>query len=73
MTLSGIIKGIYRTVGEFGKKKKKKTIAGFSNTIFEAPPHLLNSYVHISVEPPTRTENVRLMSKTITKGHVSLR
>ena len=54
------------------KKKKKKTTSEFSNSIFEPPPYVLNSSAHISVEPPTCTENTRLMFKTIKKGDVSL-
>ena len=41
------------------KKKKKKRLRGFSNTIFEPFPHLLKSDAHISVGPPSRTEEVR--------------
>ncbi|XP_074607231.1 uncharacterized protein LOC141860129 isoform X3 [Acropora palmata] len=40
------------------REKKKKRLRGFSNTIFEPPPHLLKSYAHISVGPLTRAENV---------------
>ena len=54
------------------KKKKEKRLGGFSNSIFEPLPHLLNRNAHISVEPPKRTENARLMLKTMKKGHVSL-
>ena len=53
----------------FGKKKR---LGGFSNTIFEPPPYLSTSNAHISIEPPTRTENAKLLFKAITKGHVLL-
>ena len=52
----------------FGKKKKKKNDLG----VLEPPPYVLKSSAHISVEPPTCTENTRLMFKTIKKGDVSL-
>ena len=52
--------------------EKKKMTWGVLEHDLRTPTPLLNSNAHISVEPPTCTENARLMFKTITKGHVSL-